>query len=86
MQKTTKRSVKAATDPSESVLEIKNDRGVIAPYSTTTLIFLFTPGIKNQYKLRQDQTSYKQNDFLIYINIATTLYAIFLTFRDTNKK
>ena len=62
-----------------------NDKGLIAPYLASSLVNLFKPENKSQFRLRKDHNSTKMNDFLIHGNIPITLFSNMITFRDTNK-
>ena len=62
-----------------------NDYGLIAPYLVSSLVNLFKPENKSQYKLIKDQNSIRMNDFLTNGGIAVSLYSNKLTFRDSNK-
>ena len=62
-----------------------NDKGLIAPYLASSLVNLFKPENKSQFRLRKDNNSTKMNDFLIHGNIPITLFSNMITFRDTNK-
>ena len=62
-----------------------NDEGMIAPYSAPSLVNLFKPEKKSQFRLMKDFNSTKKIDFLIHGNIPVTLYSNMLTFRDSNK-
>ena len=58
---------------------------MIAPYLTSSLVNLFTPENKSQFRLRKDPNSTKMNDFLIHRSIPVTLFSNMLLFRDSNK-
>ena len=58
---------------------------MIAPYLASSLVSLFKPENKNQFKLTKDLSSTKMNDFLMHGNIPVTLYSIMLPSRDSNK-
>ena len=62
-----------------------NDKGLIAPYLASSLLNLFKPENKSQFRLRKDPNSTKINDFLIHGNIPVTLFSNMITFRDSNK-
>ena len=62
-----------------------NDKGMIAPYLASSLVNLFKPENKSQFKLTKDLSSTKMNDFKINESIPVTLYSNMLTFRDSNK-
>ena len=69
----------------EKILELMNEKGLIAPYLTSSLVNLFKPENKSQFRLRKDTNSTKMNDFLIHGSIPVTLFSNMITFRDSNK-
>ena len=69
----------------EKILELMNDKGLISPYLTSSLVNLFKPENKSQFKLKKDLNSSKINDFLINESIPITLFSNMLIFRDSNK-
>ena len=76
---------KALSNLNEKVLELMNDKGMIAPYLASSLVNLFKPENKSQFRLRKDHNSTKMNDFLIHGSIPVTLFSNMITFRDSNK-
>ena len=62
-----------------------NDKGLIAPCLASSLINLFKPENKSQFRLKKDLSSTKMNDFLINEGIPVTLFSNTLLFRDSNK-
>ena len=58
---------------------------MISPYLAYSLVNLFKPENKRQFKLIKDLNSTKINDFNINGCIPVTLYSNMVTFRDTNK-
>ena len=76
---------KAISDLNEKVSELMNDKGMIAPYLASSLVNLFKPENKSQFRLRKDPSSTKVNDFLLHGNITITLFSNMITFRDSNK-
>ena len=76
---------KAISDLNEKILELMNDKGMIAPYLATSLVNLFKPENKSQFRLRKDLNSTKMSDFLIHGSIPVTLFSNMITFRDSNK-
>ena len=76
---------KAISDLYEKILELRNDKGMIAPYLTTSLVEVFKKDNNSQFRLRKDPNSTKMNDFLIHGNIPVTLFSNMITFRDTNR-
>ena len=69
----------------EKILEIMNEKGLIAPYLTSSLVNLFIPENKSQFRLRKDTNSTKMNNFLIHRGIPITLFSNMIIFRDSNK-
>ena len=61
-----------------------NDNGLIAPYPASSLVNLFRPENKSQFRL-EDLNSTKMKDFLIHRGIPVTLYSNIITFRYSNK-
>ena len=76
---------KAISDLNEKILELMNDKGMIAPYLTTSLVEVFEKDNKSQFRLRKDNNSTKMNDFLIHGTIPVTIFSNMITFRDSNK-
>ena len=68
------------------ILEIMNDRGLIASYLLSPVAKIFNPENTTQFKLVKDSSSNRANDLLIHNTIPITLYNNLLTFRDTGKK
>ena len=69
----------------EKILELLNDKGMIAPYLTTSLVEVFKKDNKSQFRLRKDHNSTKMNDFLNHGTIPVTIFSNMITFRDSNK-
>ena len=85
LTETSIRSTKAISDLNEKILELMDEKGLIAPYLASSLVNLFKPENKSQFRLRKDPNSTKMNDFLIHGKIPITLFSNMITFRDTNK-
>ena len=68
------------------LLEIMNDRGILATYLMSPLSKITDPENKIQFKLVKDDNSNRVNDLLMKNKIPITLYGNMLTFRDTNKQ
>ena len=62
-----------------------NDSGLIAPYLASSLVNVFKPENKSQFRLKKDLNSTRMNDFLINEGIPVTLVSNMLIFRDSNK-
>ena len=69
----------------EKILETMNDKGMIAPYLTTSLVEVFKKDNRSQFRLRKDPNSTKLNDFLIHRTIPVTIFSNMIVFRDSNK-
>ena len=76
---------KALENINEKILELMNDSGLIAPYLASSLVNVFKPEKKSQFRLKKDLNSTKMNDFLIIEGIPVTLVSNMLIFRDSNK-
>ena len=69
-----------------NLLEIMNDRGILATYLMSPLSRITNPENSSQFKLVKDPSSNRVNDLKINKTIPITLYGNMLTFRDTNKQ
>ena len=69
-----------------NLLEIMNDRGILATYLMTPLSRITNPENASQFKLVKDSSSNRVNDLKINKTIPIILYGNMLTFRDTNKQ
>ena len=70
----------------DKLLEIMNDRGVLATYLMSPLSRITNLENSTQFKLVEDYNSNRVNDLLINNTLPITLYGNILTFRDTGKK
>ena len=68
------------------LLEIMNDRGMLATYLMSPLSKVTNPENTSQFKLVKDHNSNRFNDLKVNRTIPITLYDDILTFRDTNKQ
>ena len=68
------------------LLEIMNDRGILATYLMSPLSRITNPENASQFKLVKDPSSNRVNDLKINKTIPITLYGSMLSFRDTNKQ
>ena len=68
------------------LLEIMNDRGILATYLMSPLSGITNPEDSSQFKLVKDSSSSRVNDLKINKTIPITLYGNMSTFRDTNKQ
>ena len=76
---------KAIENLNEKILELMDEKCMIAPYLVYSLAEAFRPGNKSQFCLRQDPNSTKINDFYINRGVPVTIFSKMITFRDTNK-
>ena len=76
---------KAIENLKEKILELMNDKGMIAPFLASSLVEVFKFDNKSQFRLRKDPNSTKINDFLIHGIIPVTIFSIMITFRDSKK-
>ena len=97
LEKTSENITKAITESSEEnkfalenlnnkLLEIMNDRGILASYLMSPLSKITNLENTSQFKLVKDSSSNRVNDLKIHNSIPITLYGNMLTFRDTNKQ
>ena len=68
------------------LLEIMNDRGILASYLMSPLSKITNPENSTQFKLVKDPNSNRVNDLLLKNKIPITLYNNMLAFRDTGKE
>ena len=76
---------KAIENLNEKILELMNDKGMIAPYLASSLVILFKPENKSQFRFKKDLNSTNMKDFLINGGIPVTLFSNMITLRDSNK-
>ena len=76
----------AIENVNNKLLEIMNDRGILATYLMSPLSKIINPQNETQFKLIKDPNSNRVNDLLLKNKIPITLYGNMLTFRDTNKQ
>ena len=75
---------KTISELNEKILELMNEKGLIAPYLTSSLVEVFKKDNKSQFRLRKDPNSTKMNDLLIHGNIPVTIFSNMIIFRDSN--
>ena len=68
------------------LLEIMNDRGILAFYLMSPLSRITNPENSSQFRLVKDPISNRVNDLLMKNKVPITLYGNMLTLRDTNKQ
>ena len=78
-------NIKAIENLNEMILELMNDKGLIAPYLASSLVEVFKKDNKSQFRLRKDPNSTKINDFLIHGTVPVTIFSDMMVFRDSNK-
>ena len=76
---------KAIENIDNKLLEIMNDRGILASFLMSPSSKITNPENSSQLKLVQDPSLNRVNDLLIKNAIPITLYDNLLTFRDTGK-
>ena len=69
-----------------NLLEIKNDRCILATYLMSPLSRITNPDNASQFRLVKDSSSNRVNDLKINKTLPITLSGNMLTFRDTNKQ
>ena len=67
------------------LLEIMNDRGILATYLISPLSKITNPENTTQFKLEKDPSTNRVNDLKIHNSIPITLHNNLLTFRDSGK-
>ena len=75
----------AIENVNNKLLEIMNDRGILATYLMSPLSKITNPENTTQFKLVKDANSNRVNDLNINNSIPITLYNNMITFRDTGK-
>ena len=85
LQKLLLKTSKAISDLNEKVLELVDEKGLIAAYLALSLVNLFKPENKSQFRLKKDLNSTEMNDFLIHENIPVSLHSNMIIFRNSNK-
>ena len=86
MIESSKENNKALKSLNNKLLEILNDRGIIASYLLSPLSKIINPENVTQFKLVEDRNSNRVNDLLTHNKIPVTLHIDFLTLRDTNRE
>ena len=86
MAETFIKSSKAIENLNDKLLEILNDRGLLASYLMSPLSKSTNPEKSTQFKLVKDSSSNRIKDLLIHKTIPITLHDNLLTFRESNKK
>ena len=76
---------KAIENLNEKILELMDEKGMIASYLASSLVEVFKKDNKSHFRLRKDPNSTKLNDFLIHGSIPVTIFSNMITFRDSKK-
>ena len=76
---------KAIKNLNNKLLEIMNDRGILASYLMSPLSKITNPENTSQFRLEKDHNSKRVNDLLMKNKIPIKLYGNMLTFRDSGK-
>ena len=76
----------ATENLNNKLLEIMNDRGILASHLMSPLSKITNPENTTQFKLVKDSTSNRVNDLKKHNSLPITLYGKIITFRDTGKK
>ena len=76
---------KAIENLNEKILELMKDKGMITTFLASSLVNLFKPENKSQFRRKKDLNSTKMKDFLINKGIPVTLVRNLLIFRDSIK-
>ena len=83
---TSMKNNQAIENLNRKLLEIMNDRGILASYLMSPLSKITNPENASQFKLVKDSSSNRVNDLKINKTVPITLYNNSLTFRDTGKE
>ena len=86
MTETSIKNNQAIENLNNKLLEIMNDRVIIASYLLSPLSKITNPENSTQFKLVKDHNSDRVSDLLIHNSIPITLHDNLLTFRDSNKQ
>ena len=80
------KNIRALENLNNKLLEIMNDRGILATYLMSPLSKITNPENTTQFKLVKDSNSNRVNDLKINKTVPITPYNNMLTFRDTGKE
>ena len=83
---TSMKNNQAIENLNRKLLEIMNDRGILASYLMSPLSKITNPENASQFKLVKDSSSNRVNNLEINKTVPITLYNNSLTFRDTGKE
>ena len=76
---------KAKENLINKLLEIMNDRGILANYLMSPLSKITNPENTSKFKLVKDSSSIRDNDLLVHNSIPIALHDNLLAFRDPGK-
>ena len=76
---------KAIENLNNKLLEVVNDRGILASYLMSPLSKITNPEKTSQFRLERKHNSNRVNDLIMKNKIPITLYGNMLTFRDSGK-
>ena len=79
------RNNQAIENVNNKLLEIMNDRGILATYLMSPLSKITNPENTTQFKLEKEPNSNRVNDLVMKNKIPITLHNNLLTFRDSGK-
>ena len=77
---------KAIENLNNKLLEVMNDRGIIASCLLSPLAKITNPENSTQFKLVKDSSSNRVNDLKLNKSVPITLYNNMLIFRDTGRE
>ena len=84
ISETSMKNTKAISDLNEKVLEVMNENGLIAPYLASSLVNLFKPENRSQFRLKKDLNLSMMNDFSINGGIPVSSLSNMITSKDSN--
>ena len=76
---------KAIENLNEKILELMDEKGMIAPILVSSLSNVFNIENKSQFILRKNPNSTKINNLLIHRAVPVTLFSNMITFRDSDR-
>ena len=84
ISETSMKNTKAISDLNEKVLEVMNENGLIAPYLASSLVNLFKPENRSQFRLKKDLNLSMMSDFSINGGIPVSSLSNMITSKDSN--
>ena len=76
---------KVIENMNEKILDLMNNKSMIAHTIASSLVNIFKPENKSQFRLREDLNSTRMNDFLMNGEIPVRIHDNMLTFRYSNR-